>query len=62
MIHSITTTEIIERFKNAGIEIKDTDCKKSHNGMVTVMHPDFGIKFYPTYYTAFYFYSSRKLI
>ena len=48
--------QIIEKIKTAFITIKESDCKKSHKGMIVTIHPDYGIKFFPTYYTAYCFY------
>lgn len=59
---AITKEQIIEKFRKASVVIKESDCKKENRGMITTIHPDYGIKFFTSYYTAHDFYSFLGLI
>lgn len=48
--------QIIEKFKNAFITIKVSDCQKSNKGMIVTIHPNYGLKLFPSYHTAYCFY------
>ncbi len=47
--------QIIEKFQNASITIKVSDCQKSCKGMIVTIHPDYGISFFSSYYCAYQF-------
>jgi len=57
-----TEQEIITAFKKASIYINKITQKCSDKGMISVVHPDYGIKMFPTYYAAFCFYEERNMI
>ena len=59
---ALNKEQIIEKFKKSFITIKESDCKKSHKGMIVTIHEDCTIKFFPTYYTAYCFYNRIGLI
>jgi hypothetical protein len=59
---ALNKDQIIAKFKKSFITIKESDCKKSNKGMIVTIHQDCTIKFFPTYYTAYCFYSSIGLI
>jgi hypothetical protein len=54
--------QIISMFKASSIVIKDSDDNKRYKDLVVVIHPDYGIKYFPTYYTAYDFYSRLNLV
>lgn len=61
-MENLNKEQIIEKFKNAFITIKESDCKKADKGMIVTIHPNYGIKLFPTYYTAYCFFNRIKLI
>ena len=61
-MENLTKEQIIEKFRNAFIKIKESDCKKSHKGMIVTIHQDCTIKFFSTYYSAYCFYNRIGLI
>lgn len=58
----LSKEQIIEKFRKASVTIKVSDCTKSHKDLIVTIHPDYGISFFPSYYTAYLFYNSRNLI
>lgn len=58
-MENLSKDQIIEKFKKAGIIIKESDCKGANKGMIVTIHDDYGIKLFPNYYTAYCFYISK---
>lgn len=61
-MQNLTKEQIIQKFKNASIIIKESDCKGSHKCMIVTIHPDYGIAFFPSYHTAYIFYNDRNYL
>jgi len=58
---TLTDEQIIEKFKNASLYISKEESKGRENGIITVIYNGLPSCF-PTYYTAYDFFSSRNLI
>ena len=56
---NLNNSQIIETFKKSSISIKESDCKEANRGMIVTIHPDYGIKLFPTYNTAYCFYFNK---
>ena len=61
-MENLNNEQIIAKFKMAFISIKKSDCQKRDKGMIVTIHSDYGIKLFPTYYTAYYFYNKINLL
>jgi hypothetical protein len=58
---TINNDEIISKFKKALISISKVECKGCENGMICTIYRGTPL-YFPSYYTAYYFYNSKNLL
>jgi hypothetical protein len=58
---TLTTEQIISKFKNASIYINKVETKGRENGMICTIYRDYPL-YFPTYYTAYIYFNNLTLI